>query len=153
GYLSAYPTEFYDRLQEGKVYVWAPFYTMHKLLAGLYDMHTEAGKAQALEGMKNLWGGVGPWTAQWDGAPMPRILNVEFGGMQEALYNLADATGEDRWARVGDRFTKKVVFNPLAAGRDQLAGLHMNTHVPQIIGAAKRYEISGDHRFHDVAQF
>lgn len=153
GYLSAYPTEFYDRLQEGKVYVWAPFYTMHKLLAGLYDMHTQANNAQALEVMKKLCGWVDAWTAQWDEAHMQRILNVEFGGMQEALYNLADVTGDDRWAKVGDRFTKKVVFNPLAAGRDQLAGLHMNTHVPQVIGAAKRYEISGDHRFHDVAQF
>ena len=153
GYLSAYPTEFYDRLEKGEVYVWAPFYTMHKLLAGLYDMHTLAGNAQALAVMKELCGWVDRWSAQWDEAHMQRILKVEFGGMQESLYNLADLTGDDRWARTGDRFTKKAVFNPLASSRDELAGLHMNTHVPQIIGAAKRYEISGDHRFHDVAHF
>ena len=29
----------------------------------------------------------------------------------------------------------------------------MNTHIPQVIGAARRYEISGDMRFHDVADF
>ncbi len=153
GYLSAYPTEFYDRLQKGEVYVWAPFYTMHKMLAGLYDMHTLAGNQQALAVMTGMCGWVDSWTAQWDEAHMQRILNVEFGGMQEALYNLAALTGDDRWGRVGDRFTKKVVFNPLASASDQLAGLHMNTHVPQIIGAARRYEISGDHRFHDVAHF
>jgi DUF1680 family protein len=153
GYLSAYPTEFYDRLQKGDTYVWAPFYTMHKMLAGLYDMHTLAANAQALDVLKGMCGWVDTWTAQWDEAHMQRILQVEFGGMQESLYNLADLTGEDRWARVGDRFTKKAVFNPLASSRDELAGLHMNTHIPQIIGAAKRYEISGDHRFHDVAQF
>jgi DUF1680 family protein len=153
GYLSAYPTEFYDRLQKGDTYVWAPFYTMHKMLAGLYDMHTLAGNQQALAVMTGLCGWVDNWTAQWDEAHMQHILQVEFGGMQEQLYNLADLTGDDRWARVGDRFTKKVVFNPLASSRDELAGLHMNTHVPQMIGAARRYEISGDHRFHDVAHF
>ena len=153
GYLSAYPTEFYDRLQKGDTYVWAPFYTMHKMLAGLYDMHTLAGNEQALAVLTGLCGWVDQWTAQWDEAHMQRILKVEFGGMQEQLYNLADLTGDDRWAKVGDRFTKKEVFNPLASSRDELAGLHMNTHVPQVIGAAKRYEISGDHRFHDVAHF
>jgi DUF1680 family protein len=152
GYLSAYPVEFYDRLQKtGRV--WAPFYTMHKMLAGLYDMHTEAGNRQALVVMTGMCGWVDQWTAQWDEAHMQRILAVEFGGMQEALYNLAALTGEDRWARVGDRFTKKVVFNPLASANDQLTGIHMNTHVPQVIGAARRYELSGDHRFHDVAHF
>jgi len=153
GYLSAYPVDFYERLQRGETYVWAPFYTMHKMLAGLYDMHTLTGNQQALAVLLGMCGWVDSWTAQWDEAHMQRILNVEFGGMQESLYNLAALTGDNRWGRVGDRFTKKVVFNPLAASRDELAGLHMNTHVPQIIGAARRYEISGDHRFHDVAYF
>ena len=29
----------------------------------------------------------------------------------------------------------------------------MNTHIPQVIGAARRYEISDDTRFHDVADY
>jgi len=153
GYLSAYPTEFYDRLQRGTTYVWAPFYTMHKMLAGLYDMHTLANNPQALTVLTGMCGWVDTWTAQWDEEHMQRILNVEFGGIQEALYNLAALTGEERWGKVGDRFTKKTVFNPLASSRDELAGLHMNTHIPQIIGAARRYEITGDNRFHDVAHF
>ncbi len=154
GYLSAYPTEFYDRLDKHAVYVWAPFYTMHKLMAGLYDMHTLAGNAQALTVLTGMAGWVDKWTADKTEDHMQQaILEVEFGGMQEVLYNLAATTGEDRWARTGDRFTKKRVFNPLASAQDHLAGLHMNTHVPQIIGAARRYEISSDHRFHDVAQF
>jgi DUF1680 family protein len=116
-------------------------------------MHTLAGNAQALAGLTGLCGWVDGWTAQWDEAHMQRILNVEFGGMQETFYNLAALTGDARWGRVGDRFTKKLVFNPLAASRDELTGRHMNTHVPQVIGAARRYEITGDHRFHDVAHF
>jgi DUF1680 family protein len=153
GYLSAYSVEFYDRLQKGDTYVWAPFYTMHKMLAGLYDMHTLAGNQQALAVLAGMCGWVDNWTAQWDEPHMQRILNVEFGGMQETLYDLAALTGDDRWGKVGDRFTKKSVLNPLASARDELAGLHMNTHVPQVIGAARRYEITGDNRFHDAAHF
>jgi uncharacterized protein len=44
-------------------------------------------------------------------------------------------------------------FNPLASRRDELRGLHVNTHIPQVIGAARRYQISGDTRFHDVADY
>lgn len=84
---------------------------------------------------------------------MQDILNTEYGGMNEVLYNLAALTGEDRYAQVGDRFTKKKFFNPLGLRRDELRGLHVNTHIPQVIGAARRYEISGDERFHDVADF
>ena len=84
---------------------------------------------------------------------MQDILNTEYGGMNDILYKLAGATGEDRWAAAGDRFTKKKFFNPLALRRDELRGLHVNTHIPQVIGAARRYEISGDVRFHDVADF
>jgi uncharacterized protein len=154
GYLSAYPTEFYDRLDKHVAYVWAPFYTMHKLMAGLYDMYIQTGNKQALDVLIAMAGWVDVWTASKTEEHMQQaILEVEFGGMQEVLYNLADTTGDARWAVTGDRFTKKRVFNPLASAQDHLTGLHMNTHVPQIIGAAKRYEISSDHRFHDVAYF
>ena len=37
--------------------------------------------------------------------------------------------------------------------RDELKGQHMNTHVPQVIGAARRFELSSDYRFADVARF
>ena len=84
---------------------------------------------------------------------MQQILTIEFGGMAETLYNLAAATNNDRWAKAGDRFQKKSFLNPLAAHRDELRGLHVNTHIPQVIAAARRYEISGDMRFHDVADY
>ncbi len=84
---------------------------------------------------------------------MQEILNTEFGGMNEVLYNLAAVTGNDQWAKTGDRFTKKVFFTPLAMRRDELKGQHMNTHVPQMTGAARRYELTADYRFADVARF
>lgn len=151
-YLSAFPAEFFDRLN-ARQKVWAPFYTIHKIMAGMYDMSQLCGNAQAMNVLRGMADWADKWTAQTPEPHMQDILNTEYGGMNEVLYNLAAVTGEARYARVGDRFTKKKFFNPLAARRDELRGLHVNTHIPQVIGAARRYEISGDERFHDVADY
>ena len=170
GYLSAFPMSLFDRLDRlagvprqrpaggGPVPIdqtlpWAPFYTVHKIMAGLFDMYRLADNKQALE----VVSGMADWADQWSASKseehMQQILNTEYGGMAETFYHLAAATNTDKWARAGDRFQKKIFINPLALRRDQLTGLHMNTHVPQVIAAARRYEISGDPRFHDVADF
>ncbi len=152
GYVSAFPTELFDRLDR-RVNVWAPFYTLHKIMAGLFDMKTQAGNDQALDVVVKMAGWVDAWTAAKTEEHMQDILNTEYGGMNEVLYNLAAVTGDDRWARTGDRFTKKIFFTPLALRHDELKGQHMNTHVPQVIGAARRYELSSDYRFGDVSRF
>ncbi len=152
GYLSAFPTELFDRLDRLQP-VWAPFYTMHKIMAGLLDMNSHAGSDQALDVLVKLAGWVDAWTTSKSEAHMQEILNTEFGGMNEILYNLAAVTSNDQWAHTGDRFTKKVFFTPLALRHDELKGQHMNTHVPQMTGAARRYELSADYRFADVARF
>lgn len=150
GYLSAFPTEFFDRLKR-RDKVWAPFYTYHKILAGMLDMHSLCGNAQALAVASGMGDWVDAWTSRLSEEQMQKVLDEEFGGMNDALYNLASLTGEPRYAAAGDRFAKQRFFNPLALRRDQLRGLHTNTHIPQVIGAARRYEISSDARFHDVA--
>ena len=153
GYLSAFPTTLFDRLDSGKNLPWAPFYTIHKIMAGLFDMYQFAGNQQALAVVQGMAGWADQWSAPKTEDHMQEILQTEFGGMAETLYSLSAATGNDQWAKVGDRFTKKRFVNPLASRRDELRGLHVNTHVPQVIAAARRYEISSDVRFHDVADF
>lgn len=152
GYLSAFPLELFDRLNALQK-VWAPFYTIHKIMAGLLDVAQQCGNRQALDVLRGMADWAGNWTGDNPEPHMQAILNTEYGGMNEVLYNVAAVTGEDRYAIVGDRFTKKKFFNPLAAHRDELRGLHVNTHIPQVIGAARRYELSSDERFHDVANF
>ncbi len=152
GYLSAFPLEYFDRVKARKQ-VWAPFYTYHKIMAGMFDMSQLCDNRQALDVARGMADWADKWTADIPEPHMQQILGTEYGGMNEVLYNLAAVTGEDRYARAGDRFTKKWFFNPLAARRDELRGLHVNTHIPQVIGAARRYEISGDERFHDVADY
>src|SRR5215831_4512673 len=150
-YLSAFPTTWWDRLEKGER-VWAPFYTIHKIMAGMLDMHRLAGNRQALGILEGMAAWADEWTDPKSDDHMQQILTIEFGGIAETLYSLAAVTGNGRWARTGDRFQKKSFLNPLAARRDELRGLHVNTHIPQAIAAAQRYEISGDMRFHDVAE-
>lgn len=152
GYLSAFPLELFDRLDARKR-VWAPFYTIHKIMAGMLDMYQHCGNKQALQTLQGMAHWADQWTAGKTEEHLQDILNTEYGGMNDLLYLLAAATGDAHWAQVGDRFTKKRFFNPLALRRDELRGLHVNTHIPQVIGAARRYELSSDMRFHDVADF
>ena len=152
GYLSAFPVEFFDRLRE-RERVWAPFYTVHKIMAGLLDMYVYCDNEQALDMCQKMAG----WTAGYTGSlsyeHMQRVLGTEFGGMGEVLCNLYAVTGKDYYLEVAQRFDKKAFFDPLAAHRDELKGLHVNTHIPQVIAAARYYELTGDRRYRDIAEY
>jgi uncharacterized protein len=152
GYLSAFPVEFFDRLRVGKP-VWAPFYTLHKIMAGLLDMHTLASNAQALDVLRGMASWVASWTQPLGDYDMARVLEREYGGMNEVLYNLSEVTGQDRWRDVAQRFDHERFFAPLALGRDELKGLHANTNIPKVIGAARRYELTGELRYRRIAEY
>ena len=152
GYLSAFPKEFFDRLREGKP-VWAPFYTLHKIMAGHVDMYVHCGNEEALEVAKGMAGWIGRWVEPLSDGEMQRVMQTEFGGTMEVLYNLYALTGDSHYLELGDRFYHKKVFDPLAAHRDELKGLHANTNIPKAIGASRRYELTEDARFHDIASF
>ena len=152
GYLSAFPQEEFDRLRDG-VRVWAPFYTYHKIMAGHLDMYTLAGNEQALATAEKMAGWVASWSNPLSEAQMQRVLQEEYGGMGEVLANLYGVTGKEQYLRLAQRFDKRAFFDPLAAHRDELKGLHVNTHVPQVIAAARLYELTGDKRYWNIASY
>jgi hypothetical protein len=152
GYLSAFPIEFFDRLRN-RERVWAPFYTIHKIIAGNLDMYVHCGNEQALEIAEKMAGWVAGYTQPLSYDHMQRILGTEFGGMGEVLSNLYAVTGREHYLEVAQRFDKKVFFDPLAAHRDELKGLHVNTHIPQVIAAARYYELTGEKRYRDIAEY
>jgi uncharacterized protein len=78
--------------------VWAPFYTIHKIMAGMLDMYQHCGNRQALEVLQGMANWTGKWSAPISAEHMQDILNTEYGGMNEVLYNLTAATGEDKHA-------------------------------------------------------
>lgn len=152
GYLSAFPEELFDRLRGGRP-AWAPFYTLHKIMAGLLDSHVLGGNLQALETLR----GMVKWTARWvqplGEEGMMRVLEREYGGMNAVLYDFAALTGEEEHRALAHRFDHERIFAPLALGRDELAGMHANTNVPKIVGAARRYELTGERRYREIAEY
>src|SRR5207249_247106 len=94
GYLSAFPEEFFDRLEAGKP-VWAPYYTLHKIMAGLLDANRYCGNGQALTILRGLADWLEFRVGRLSRAQMQQALGKEHGGMAEALAEL--------YARTGDR--------------------------------------------------
>jgi uncharacterized protein len=152
GYVSAFPTEWFERLAQGKP-VWAPFYTYHKIMAGLLDMYLLTGNTDALAVAE----GMGQWAERYfrgiSADQRQRMLRTEYGGMNEVLVNLADVTKKDRYIDAAHLFEQPSFLDPLAGRRDELEGLHANTHVPKIIGAARMYEVTGDRRYREIAEY
>ncbi len=152
GYLSAYPEEFIDRVIAGKR-VWAPWYTLHKIMAGLLDMYAYCGNKQALDILEKMAAWIKLRTDQLDDEAMQRMLRTEFGGMNEVLADLYAYTGNPDHLALARRFDHKVIFEPLANHRDELKGLHVNTQIPKIIGAGREYELTADKYYFEIASY
>ena len=141
GYLSAFPEEFFDRL-DARTQVWAPWYTIHKIMAGLLDMYQQAHNEQALDVLKKQAGWVRFRVDRLTEAQQQADLRTEFGGMAEVLANLYGVTGDAEWLRVSKKFDDKLMFDPLAEGNDPLVdangrGVHGNTQIPKMIASAR----------------
>jgi DUF1680 family protein len=152
GYLSAFPPELFERLIQGQQ-VWAPFYTYHKIMAGLLDMHSIAGNSDALPVAEGMAQWVGHYFAGTSTEQRQRMLRTEYGGMNEVLVNLAAATQKERYLDTARLFEQPGFLDPLAERRDELRGLHANTHVPKVIGAARMYEVTGERRYRAIAEY
>jgi hypothetical protein len=152
GYLSAFPEEFFDRV-DARQRVWAPYYTIHKIMAGLLDVQRLCNNSQALEVVTKMADWVKFRVDRLSDEQQQRALQTEFGGMNEVLANIYAATGNPEYLRIAHRFDHKAIFDPLSRHEDPLNGLHANTQFPKIIGAAREYELTGDARFQDIANF
>ena len=152
GYLSAYPEEFIDRV-ETRRQVWAPYYTLHKIIAGLYDMYIHCGNKPALDAALNMVRWSKNRTDKLSDEQFQQMLNTEFGGMAEVLWNLYALTGNTDCSALAKRFEKRRFLDSLAVYKDRLRGLHANTHVPQVIGAARAYELTGDRTYYTISNF
>ena len=152
GFLSAYPESFFDRVDHAQQ-VWAPYYTLHKIMAGLLDVYQHCGNRQALDVLVRMADWLKFRVDQLSPEQMQRALGNEHGGMNEVLANLYAVTGNPDHLRLAKAFNHHAVLDPLAAGVDKLNGLHANTQIPKVIGAAREYELTGDRQFHDAAEF
>ncbi|WP_373466080.1 beta-L-arabinofuranosidase domain-containing protein [Streptomyces sp. V3I8] len=151
GYLSAFPESVFDRLEAGGR-PWAPYYTLHKIMAGLLDQYDLAGDEQALAVLLEMAAWVDARTAPLSRELMQTVLKVEFGGMNDVLARLHLVTGDETHLRTARRFDHEELYAPLAAGRDELAGRHANTEIAKIVGTVPGYEATGERRYLDIAE-
>ena len=152
GYLSAFPEEFFDRL-ESRTKVWAPYYTLHKIYAGLLDMYEYCGNRQALEVCRKFGDWVIARNDKLSDEQMQKMLGTEHGGMCETLANLYAVTGEEKYLKMAQRFNHQAIIGPASNREDKLTGLHANTQIPKFIGAGRQYELTGDKRLQTAASF
>ena len=143
GYLSAYGEGLIDRNIQGKS-VWAPFYTLHKILQGLLDQYTMCGNETALEVAK----GMGNWAynklKHLSEETRVKMIRNEFGGFNEAMYNLYAITHDDRYLWVARFFYHNDKIDPLKQGNKDLGTNHANTFIPKLLGECKNYELFGN---------
>lgn len=132
---------------------WSPWYTVHKIMAGLLDAYLYCGNARALA----LNQGLADWTGEiikdLDEGKMQDMMVCEYGGMAETLANTYALSGNKKYLDFSYRFYDKRVLDPLAAGTDILPGKHSNTQIPKIIASARRYELTGDPKDVALARF
>jgi len=146
GWLTAFPdgvAPLVDSLA-GKEFAGVPWYTTHKVMAGLRDAHLHLGSKQALQ----VWIGFADWVDR-AAADVPddrfqKMLDREHGGMNEVFADLFAITRESRYAHLARRFSHQAVLLPLSDGVDCLDGLHANTQIPKIIGFNRIAETAAD---------
>lgn len=142
GYLSAFGEGLIDRNIAGKS-VWAPFYTLHKILHGLIDQYTICGNETALQVAK----GMGNW-AYAKLRPLSeetrvKMIRNEFGGFNEAMYNLYAITKNEDYLWVARFFYHNEKVDPLKSGNNDLGTNHANTFIPKLLGECRNYELFG----------
>lgn len=168
GFISAYPPDQFIMLERGASYgaqdsqIWAPYYTLHKILAGLLDTYEVAGNKKALE----IAQGMGGWVhTRLNALPAEtrirmwsRYIAGEYGGMNEAMARLFRLTGERRFLDTAKLFDNTNFFfgnashdHGLAKGVDTIRGRHANQHIPQITGALETFRNTKELPYYMIA--
>ncbi len=145
------PEKYLHWTAQGKP-TWAPQYVLHKTLMGLVDMHAFAGSQPALDILNRATAWFQRWTAPFSRKQMDDILDVETGGMLEVWADAYGVTGSQAHLDLIERYTRNRLFDALLEGRDALTNLHANTTIPEIHGAARAYEVTGDERWRRIVE-
>jgi uncharacterized protein len=168
GFISAYPPDQFIMLEKGATYgaqdsqIWAPYYTLHKILAGLLDSYEVAGNKKALE----VASGMGAWVhARLSALPAEtrismwnRYIAGEYGGSNEVMARLFRLTGDRKFLELAKLFDNTSLFfgnagheHGLAKNVDTIRGKHANQHIPQITGALETFRSSREMPYYLIA--
>jgi DUF1680 family protein len=133
--------------------IWAPFYNIHKMYAGLRDAWLYCGNEQA----KNLFLKFCDWavdiTRDLNDGQMEKMLGNEHGGMNEVLADAYAITGEQKYLDCARRFSHRMLLVPLENGKDCLDNMHANTQIPKVIGYQRIAELAHDVQYHNASEY
>ena len=183
GYLNAIPAQHCVLIEMYRAYnneswVWAPYYSVHKQLAGLIDIATyiddkaTADKALLIAKDMGLW----VWNrlhyrtyVKSDGRQDERrarpgnryemwnmYIAGEVGGMAESLARLSEMTGtaeeKAHLLEAANNFDSPAFFDPLAKNVDAIRTRHANQHIPMVTGALRSFRGNNNPYYYNLAQ-
>jgi len=143
GFLFASPLSQFDDMDSGGSNNWVPYYTMHKILAGLLDVYEFEQNPDALTVASKMGDWLYARASGWSSSAKSRVLSSEYGGMNDALYTLYKFTKSANHLTVAHIFDDTSLFTTTAQGNDTLNGKHANMTIPKFIGALNRYRTVG----------
>jgi uncharacterized protein len=132
--------------------IWAPQYNIHKLFMGLIDMYLYTNSQKALDIADRFADWFVDWSGKYSREKFDDILDVETGGMLEAWAELLEITGKEKYKLLLSRYYRGRLFQPLLEGKDPLTNMHANTTIPEILGCARAFEVTGEERWMDIVK-
>lgn len=133
--------------------IWVPYYTEHKVMAGLRDAYHLCGIEKALQIEITFADWLYTIIKDLSDELIQKMLHCEHGGINEVLADLYNDTKDEKYLEMSGIFHHKAVLDSLAEGKDVLPDIHCNTQIPKLIGLARRYEITGDIKDRKAAEF
>ena len=183
GYLNAIPAQHCVLIEMYRAYnneswVWAPYYSVHKQLAGLIDIATNIDDKEVAEKALLIAKDMGLWVwnrlhyrtyVKSDGRQDERrarpgnryemwnmYIAGEVGGMAESLARLSELTGtaeeKAHLIEAANCFDSPAFFDPLAKNVDAIRTRHANQHIPMVTGALRSFRTNGNAYYYDLAQ-
>lgn len=155
GLLTAFPegNSLMDTVLSGRKYTGVPWYTVHKVYAGLRDASLYTSNPMALEVLTKYCDWAVTATALLTDEQFQKMLDEEHGGMNEVLADVYEMTGNVRYLTLAKRFCHQKILDPLAKSRDHLDGLHANTQIPKVIGFSRIYQQTGQRDYFAASAF
>lgn len=132
--------------------VWAPQYNIHKLFMGLVDVYKLMKLEEALQIADKLADWFYRWSGEYSREEFDNILDMETGGMLEIWADLLDITDDEKYKTLLERYYRGRLFEPLLAGKDVLTNMHANTTIPEVLGCARAYEVTGEKRWLEIVE-
>lgn len=183
GYINAIPAQHCALIEMYRAYnnsdwVWAPYYSVHKQLAGLIDITTYFDDKEICDKALLIAKDMGLWVwnrmhyrtyVKQDGTQDERrakpgnryemwdmYIAGEVGGMSESLARLSEmVSNPDEKAKLleaANCFDAPKFYDPLSKNIDDIRTRHANQHIPMIIGALRSYKSNQKPYYYNLAE-